>query len=82
MVHGVLNTEAGQLKKKSKQVMGILKLIHVFSRNGYFETHLCLYFETPNPNPNSICQTLKPKSTKSPNNYKGRNFPLKEKREN
>ena len=26
-----------------------------------------MYFETPNPNPNSICQTLKPKSTKSPN---------------
>ena len=22
------------------------------SRNGYFETHSCLYFEIPNPNPN------------------------------
>ena len=47
--------------------MGILKLIHVCSRNGYFETHSCLYFETLNPNLNSICQTLEPKSTKSPN---------------
>ena len=26
-----------------------------------------MYFETPNPKPNSICQILKPKSTKSPN---------------
>ena len=26
-----------------------------------------MYFETLNPNPNSICQTLKPKSIKSPN---------------
>ena len=45
--------------------MGILKPIHVCSRNGYFETYSCLYFETPNPN--FIFQTLKPKSTKSPN---------------
>ena len=47
--------------------MGILEPIHVCSRNGYFETNSCLYFETLNPNPNSICQTLKPKSIKSPN---------------
>ena len=26
-----------------------------------------MYFETPNPNPNSICQTLTSKSTKSLN---------------
>ena len=31
--------------KKSKQVMGILKPIYVCSRNGYFETHSCLFWE-------------------------------------
>ena len=31
--------------KKYKQVMGILKPIYVCSRNGYFETHSCLFCE-------------------------------------
>ena len=31
--------------KKYKQVRGILKPIYVCSRNGYFETHSCLFCE-------------------------------------